>query len=74
MAASFLTCVNRGGAESWNNFTGPASLDLSRFADRELRHSAGLGPRPFALPTLNRFTAQANPSRHAVPPGRPLKS
>jgi hypothetical protein len=30
-AASFLTYVNMGGQQTWNNFTGPANLDLTRF-------------------------------------------
>ncbi len=31
-AASFLTYVNMGGQQTWNNFTGPSNLDLSRFS------------------------------------------
>jgi hypothetical protein len=30
-AASFLSYVNNGDQETWNNFTGPSNLDLSRF-------------------------------------------
>ena len=32
VAASFLSFINNTGQESWNNFTGPANLDLSRYA------------------------------------------
>ncbi|HEV7924843.1 MAG TPA: hypothetical protein VGR14_05780 [Verrucomicrobiae bacterium] len=32
LAASFLTYVNMGGQQTWNNFTGPSNLDLSRFS------------------------------------------
>jgi hypothetical protein len=56
-AASFLSFVNNSGQETWNNFTGPSSLDLSRFT---LGHYAILlawdaGHSPTAL---NQFTAK----------------
>jgi hypothetical protein len=31
-AASFLYFINNGDQETWNNFTGPSNLDISRFA------------------------------------------
>jgi hypothetical protein len=31
-AASFLYFINNGDQETWNNFTGPSNLDLSRFS------------------------------------------
>jgi hypothetical protein len=30
-AASFLSFINTGDGQTWNNFTGPSTLDLSRF-------------------------------------------
>jgi hypothetical protein len=56
-AASFLSFVNMGGQETWNNFTGPSNLDLSRYADRNyailLAWDAGHSPT-----SLNQFTAK----------------
>jgi len=56
-AASFLSFVNTGGQETWNNFTGPATLDLSRFGERNyailLAWDAGHSPT-----SLNQFTAK----------------
>jgi hypothetical protein len=54
-AASFLSYVNMGGQQTWNNFTGPASLDLTRFTGEKYAillawdagHSSG---------ALNQFT------------------
>lgn len=57
VAASFLSLVNTGGQETWNNFTGPANLDLSRFANGNygilLAWDAGYSPT-----ALNQFTAK----------------
>jgi hypothetical protein len=54
-ATSFLTFVNMGGQQTWNNFTGPANLDLSRFTGENyailLAWDAG-----HAIGTLNQFT------------------
>jgi hypothetical protein len=56
-AACFLTYVNNGGQETWNNFTGPANLDLTRFVERNyailLAWDAGHSPT-----SLNQFTAK----------------
>jgi hypothetical protein len=54
-AASFLSYVNMGGQQTWNNFTGPSNLDLSRFSGESyailLAWDAGHSPT-----ALNQFT------------------
>jgi hypothetical protein len=54
-AASFLSFVNMGGQQTWNNFTGPSNLDLSRFTGEGyailLAWDAGHSPV-----ALNQFT------------------
>jgi hypothetical protein len=56
VAASFLTYVNRDGPQSWDTFTGPASLDLSRFATS--RYAILLAWVPDYSPSdLSRFKA-----------------
>jgi hypothetical protein len=54
-AASFLSYVNNSGQETWNNFTGPSNLDLSRFTVGHyailLAWDAGHSPT-----SLNQFT------------------
>ena len=54
-ATSFLSYVNMGGQQTWNNFTGPSNLDLSRFTGQNfailLAWDAGHSPG-----TLNQFT------------------
>jgi hypothetical protein len=54
-AASFLSYVNMGGQQTWNNFTGPSNLDLSRFTGERyailLAWDAGHSPS-----ALNQFT------------------
>jgi len=56
-AASFLSFVNTGGQETWNNFTGPSSLDLSRFTIG--RYAILLAWDADHSPTaLNQFTAK----------------
>jgi hypothetical protein len=56
-AASFLSYVNNGGQETWNNFTGPSNLDLSRFTEGRyailLAWDAGHSPT-----SLNQFAAK----------------
>jgi hypothetical protein len=56
-AASFLSYVNNSGQETWNNFTGPSNLDLSRFTVGHyailLAWDAGHSPT-----SLNQFTAK----------------
>ncbi|HTA29693.1 MAG TPA: hypothetical protein VK731_04380, partial [Candidatus Cybelea sp.] len=53
-ATSFLSYINMTGQQSWNNFTGPANLDLSRFLDKDyailLAWDAGHSPS-----ALNQF-------------------
>ncbi len=54
-AASFLSYVNSGGQQTWNNFTCPANLDLSRFASE--RYAILLAWDTGHSPTaLNQFT------------------
>jgi hypothetical protein len=56
-AASFLSFVNNGGQETWNNFTGPANLDLSRFTGN--RYAILLAWDADHSPTaMNQFTAK----------------
>jgi hypothetical protein len=57
VAASFLTCVNRTGPDSWNNFTGPASLDLTRFATESYAILLAWVP-DYSPSELNRFKAR----------------
>ena len=57
VAASFLTYVNRSGSQSWNNFTGPASLDLSRFATDGYAILLAWVP-DYSPSELNRFSAR----------------
>jgi hypothetical protein len=56
-AASCLSFINSGGQETWNNFTGPSTLDLSRFTEGHyailLAWDAGHSPT-----SLNQFTAK----------------
>jgi hypothetical protein len=56
-AACFLSYINSGGQQAWNNFTGPANLDLSRFTGEGhailLAWDAGHSPA-----NLNQFTAK----------------
>jgi hypothetical protein len=57
MAASFLSYLNGGNARNWNNFSGPSTLDLSRFADN--RYAILLAwEGDFSPSNLNRFTAK----------------
>jgi hypothetical protein len=57
VAASFLTYVNHGGGQSWDNFTGPASLDLSRFATEGYAIVLAWVP-DYSPSELNRFKAR----------------
>jgi hypothetical protein len=54
-AASFLYYINNGDQETWNNFTGPSNLDLSKFTGANfailLAWDAGHSPT-----ALNQFT------------------
>jgi hypothetical protein len=56
-AASFLSYANASRQETWNNFSGPSNLDLSRFAGEHyailLAWDAGHSPT-----ALNQFTAK----------------
>jgi hypothetical protein len=57
VAASFVHYINTGNNQGWNNFTGPATLDLSRFADS--RHAILLAwDADFSPSKLDRFSAK----------------
>jgi len=55
IAASFLNYVNNSGQETWNNFTGPSTLDLSRFTVGPYAILLAWDPG-HAPATLNQFT------------------
>jgi hypothetical protein len=54
-AVSFLSFVNMGGQQTWNNFTGPANLDLSRFAGEGYAILLAWDPG-YSPGALNQFT------------------
>ncbi len=56
MAASFIGYINNDSTDyNWNNFTAPATLDLSRFADANYGILLAWDQGQTLTPDLNRF-------------------